>query len=257
MILGIDEAGCGPSMGPISVAAVVIKKDIVDDVRDSKLIAEKKRFRLAEQIKQKADFWCVSMRDNKIIDKVGLEQAWARCIQGCLNKAKKAGYGYAHVILDGDHIPKGMKGITAVVKADQKYYEVSCASIIAKTTRDALIIKYDKEFPAYDWAQNKGYPVPAHIKAIQEHGYTKYHRSSFKLTQPASRALKDESMPYNKEQAVQMLNDLKDIGKDEKAGDVERSFVYEMRMKVRAGDDLSPRMMYFLNSVHGRVRKKK
>lgn len=177
-ICGVDEAGRGPLMGPVCAAAVILPEGIeLEGVNDSKKLSEKKREALFDVIKEKAIAWSVAFADVEEIEEVNILNAtylaMNRAIEGLSVPADYA-------LIDGNRVPKDIKiDCETVVKGDAKSLSIAAASILAKVSRDRLVLEYDKEFPEYKFADHKGYGTAAHIEAIKKYGPCKYHRPSF------------------------------------------------------------------------------
>ena len=177
-ICGVDEAGRGPLMGPVCAAAVILPEgEMIDGVNDSKKLSEKKREALFEIIKEKALAWSVAFASVEEIERFNILNAtylaMNRAIEGLQIPADYA-------LIDGNRVPKDIKiDCETVIKGDAKSASVAAASIIAKVTRDRLVLEYDKEFPQYAFAANKGYGTKTHTDAIKKYGPCKYHRPSF------------------------------------------------------------------------------
>ena len=177
-ICGVDEAGRGPLAGPVCAAAVILPPDcIIDGLNDSKKNSEKKREMLFEQIIQKAVSYSVAYGTLEEIEEYNILEAtylaMNRAIDGLSQKADFA-------LIDGNRIPKNIKiPCETVVKGDSKSCSVAAASILAKVTRDRLMLEYDKKYPQYNFAKHKGYGTKAHYEAIKEYGVCEIHRLSF------------------------------------------------------------------------------
>ncbi len=177
-ICGVDEAGRGPLMGPVCAAAVILPEGIeLEGVNDSKKLSEKKREALFDVVKEKAIAWSVAFADVEEIEEVNILNAtylaMNRAIEGLNVPADYA-------LIDGNRVPKDIKiDCETVVKGDAKSLSIAAASILAKVSRDRLVLEYDKEFPEYKFADHKGYGTAAHIEAIKKYGPCKYHRPSF------------------------------------------------------------------------------
>lgn len=177
-VCGVDEAGRGPLMGPVCAAAVILPEGIeLEGVNDSKKLSEKKREALFEVIKEKAVAWSVAFASVEEIEEVNILNAtylaMNRAIEGLSVPADYA-------LIDGNRVPKDIKiDCETVVKGDSKSLSIAAASILAKVSRDRLVLEYDKEFPEYKFADHKGYGTTAHIEAIKKYGPCKYHRPSF------------------------------------------------------------------------------
>lgn len=177
-VCGVDEAGRGPLMGPVCAAAVILPEGVeLEGVNDSKKLSEKKREALFEVIKEKAVAWSVAFASVEEIEEVNILNAtylaMNRAIEGLSVPADYA-------LIDGNRVPKDIKiECETVVKGDAKSLSIAAASILAKVSRDRLVLEYDKEFPEYKFADHKGYGTATHIEAIKKYGPCKYHRPSF------------------------------------------------------------------------------
>lgn len=177
---GCDEAGRGCLAGPVFAAAVILPVDFKHDwLNDSKQISEKRRYELREFIFKNAIAYEVASFTPQEIDKVNILNASILSMHKALDALKTTP---EHVIIDGNRF-KPYKKIphTTIIKGDGKYLSIAAASILAKTYRDDYMIMLDKEFPMYNWKQNKGYPTKEHRTAIKEYGITPHHRKSFRL----------------------------------------------------------------------------
>ncbi len=179
-IAGVDEAGRGPLAGPVVIAAVILASEIIG-LNDSKKLSEKKRELLFEQIIQKAKAYKIVIVPPKIIDEMNILQAtlWGM-EEAVLNLPITADFS----LIDGNKIPKRLaENADAIIKGDGKIASIAAASILAKVTRDRIMIKLHKEFPHYNFLSNKGYPTKEHLAAIRTHGITIHHRKSYKPVQ--------------------------------------------------------------------------
>lgn len=178
-IAGVDEVGRGPLAGPVVCAAVIMpleESEIIVGVDDSKKIAEKKRERLAELIKQKAIAYCIFEVGEKEIDEINILEATKKGMrEALLGLEIKPDF----VLTDGNmtlSIPFPQRSI---VKGDALSYSIGCASILAKVYRDNLMVEYAKTYPVYAFEKNKGYGTAVHINAIKEYGICPIHRKTF------------------------------------------------------------------------------
>lgn len=177
---GCDEAGRGCLAGPVCAAAVVFPYDYVnEEINDSKQLTAAQREKLRAVIERDALAFCVAEVSEKRIDEINILNA---SIQGMNDAVAGLSVKPKLLLIDGNRF-KDRLGIPykCVVKGDATYLSIAAASILAKTYRDALMIRLDAEYPAYDWRHNMGYPTPKHIAAVMEHGFTPYHRRSFHL----------------------------------------------------------------------------
>lgn len=179
---GCDEAGRGCLCGPVACAAVILPPDFVcEELNDSKQLSEKKRDALRPFIEENAIAWAVVMVSPQEIDEINILNA---SITGMHRALDKLTIRPRHIIIDGNRF-KPYKDIpyTTVVKGDAKYMSIAAASILAKTHRDELLNKLDREFPGYGWNVNKGYPTKGHREAILKLGLTPHHRKTFKCVE--------------------------------------------------------------------------
>ena len=179
-IIGIDEAGRGPLAGPVVAAAVLDSPKKIRGIKDSKLLSEKERERLYIEIINNYK-WGIGIVPPKRIDKVNILEATKEAmVKAVHNLEKKYKLKIDHLIIDGNmkiNIDISQK---SVIGADRKIYCVSTASIVAKITRDHLMIKYDKLYPEYNFKKHKGYGTREHLKLIKKYGSCEIHRKSFK-----------------------------------------------------------------------------
>ena len=177
LIAGVDEVGRGPLAGPVCVAAVIMPlDDLIDGVDDSKKLSEKKRNLLFEQIKEKAICYHIEMVDEETIDKINILEATKLCM-------KKAIEGLSLkpdvVLIDAISKLDTDVNLRGIIKGDALSYSIGCASILAKVTRDNLMVELAKEYPEYGFEKHKGYGTKVHIEALKEHGPCVHHRLSF------------------------------------------------------------------------------
>lgn len=177
-VLGIDEAGRGPLAGPVVVAGVIMKNDSkLLGVRDSKKISEKLREELYDKIIEEAEGYYIAFRDNEQIDEVNILQATKDATAEIIYNLKdKTDIVFLDALNGIDTF--GIES-RSIIKGDDTSYAISCASILAKVTRDRIMKEYDKIYPEYDFAKHKGYGTKAHYEAIFENGISKIHRKSF------------------------------------------------------------------------------
>ncbi|WP_397533060.1 ribonuclease HII [Roseateles sp.] len=177
LMAGVDEAGRGPLAGPV-VAAAVILDDLhpIKGLADSKVLTEKKRERLFDEIRAKALCCCIAEASVEEIDALNILQAtllaMRRAVEGLRLKPAK-------VLVDGNRLPVLKIPAEAIVKGDSKVQAISAASILAKVTRDRQCLAMHELHPEYGFAKHKGYPSPEHLQALREHGLTAWHRRSF------------------------------------------------------------------------------
>ena len=176
-ICGVDEAGRGPLCGPVVAAAVILpKNEKIEGVNDSKKLSEKKREQLFDVIKEKAIAVGVGISDVDVIEKVNILNATKLAMKEAISNLKvKPDY----VLIDGNQGLDIDTNFETVISGDAKSESIAAASIIAKVTRDRMLIEYDKKYPEYGFAKHKGYGTKVHIEAIQKYGLTDIHRPSF------------------------------------------------------------------------------
>lgn len=178
---GCDEAGRGCLAGSVFAAAVILPFDYTNaDINDSKCLGAAKRYRLRDVIKRDAVAWAVGVATPEEIDRINILNASILAMHRALDRI--ACKGLQAVIVDGNRFkPYRDLPYTTIVKGDAKYLAIAAAAILAKTYRDDYMLRLDKEYPAYGWARNKGYPTKDHREAISKHGITPYHRKTFNL----------------------------------------------------------------------------
>ena len=176
-ICGIDEAGRGPWVGPVVAGAVILPKDCdILYINDSKKLSEQKREELYEVIKEKAVSWAVGVVSAQRIDEINILQATYEAMREAISKLTPQPNLLLNdaVIIPGVDLPQ-----VKIIKGDAKSASIGAASIMAKVTRDRMLLEYDKLYPEYGFARNKGYGTKEHIEALQKYGPTPIHRSSF------------------------------------------------------------------------------
>ncbi len=177
LIAGVDEAGRGPLAGPVCAAAVILPEGvIIEGINDSKKLSEKKREQLFDVIIKNAIAYSIEFSSPQIIDDINIKQATVLAMHKAVeNLSTKADY----VIIDGnDKVPYDIP-YSYVVKGDAKSQTIAAASILAKVSRDRLMLEFDKEYPEYGFAKHKGYGTKIHCEAIQKYGILPIHRKSF------------------------------------------------------------------------------
>ena len=177
---GTDEAGRGCLAGPVTAAAVILPIDFEHELlNDSKQLSEKKRLLLKPIIESQSSTFAVTHLHPEIIDEINILNASIKAMQESILKLSSSP---EYIIVDGNRF-KPVQNIphTCIIKGDSKYMSIAAASILAKTYRDEYMNQIHKEFPMYNWKQNKGYPTLEHREAIRKYGTTKYHRMSFRL----------------------------------------------------------------------------
>ena len=183
LIGGIDEAGRGPLAGPVVAACVVIGPDFkIDDedlklVADSKKLSAKRREKLFGVIKNKALAVEIGVVNNKVIDRVNILQSAFLAMRQALERLSLQP---DYVLVDGNlKIPQLKQEQSAIIDGDAKVFAIAAASIIAKVSRDWLMLEADKKYPEYEFARHKGYGTKRHLEKIKEFGPCPLHRLSF------------------------------------------------------------------------------
>ena len=177
LLCGIDEAGRGPLAGPVCAAACILPpKLVIEGLNDSKKLSEKRREALYRQITDQALAWAVCLVDEKTIDEINILQATFRAMRGA---AARLPLRPELCLVDGNRDPGLGLPTRTVVKGDASCASVAAASILAKVTRDRLMLQYDAQYPGYGFAIHKGYGTKAHYAAIEELGLCPIHRRSF------------------------------------------------------------------------------
>ena len=185
IIAGVDEVGRGPLAGPVVAAAVVLPEDFnVLGVDDSKKITEKNREKLFTEIKAECVSWGIGMASHEIIDEINILQATKLAMKRAVkdlekNLAKRGAGSLDMVLFDAVEIEDLDIPQKSYIKGDAKVLAIAAASIIAKVTRDRMMIKYAREYPWYAFEKNKGYGTKAHYEGIREKGICPIHRKSF------------------------------------------------------------------------------
>ena len=177
LLCGVDEAGRGPLCGPVVAAAVILDPARpIAGLADSKKLSEKRRNALAIEIREKALAWCIAEASVAEIDRLNILHATMLAMQRAV-----AGLSVVpgRVQVDGNRCPRLDVPCEAVVKGDSLVAEISAASILAKTARDALLVELDRRYPQYGLAGHKGYPTAAHLAALKAHGACEIYRTSF------------------------------------------------------------------------------
>lgn len=176
-IAGVDEAGRGPLAGPVVAAAVILNSEKpIFGLADSKTLTEKKREVLFDEICEKALAFSIARAEVFEIDDINILQATLLAMKRAVENLKVKP---TLVLIDGNQIPKMNYSCEAIIKGDQKIQAISAASILAKVTRDRLLLQYEKEYPGYGFAQHKGYGTKVHMDALQRLGPCAIHRVSF------------------------------------------------------------------------------
>ena len=177
LVCGVDEAGRGPLAGPVCAAAVIMPEGlIIDGVNDWKKLTAKKREKLFDIIKNEAVCYSVAFASASEIDEINIlnatHLAMTRAVEG-LEKAPEV------VLVDGNSLPKWYYNSEAIVKGDAVCHSIACASILAKVSRDRLMLLEAEKYPQYSFEKHKGYGTKVHVQAIKEYGPCPIHRKTF------------------------------------------------------------------------------
>lgn len=177
-VCGVDEAGRGPLAGPVCAAAVILRDgEIIEGVNDSKKLSEKKREQLFDLIKDKALAYGIAFASVEEIEQYNILEATFLAMNRAVAQLDPVA---DYALIDGNRVPKGIAiPCETVVKGDSKSASIAAASILAKVTRDRLMLEYDEKYPQYGFAGHKGYGTKQHIEAVKRYGLCEIHRPSF------------------------------------------------------------------------------
>lgn len=176
-VCGIDEAGRGPLAGPVCAAAVLLPEGLViDGLNDSKKLSEKKRELLFPVIEENALAFGIGFADEKEIDEINILQATFLAMRRAFDAMQRR---CDYVLVDGNRMPPMPVPGETVVKGDAKSPSIAAASILAKVSRDRVMLEYAKQYPEYQFEKHKGYGTKAHVKALHAFGPSPIHRRTF------------------------------------------------------------------------------
>ncbi len=177
-VAGIDEAGRGPLAGPVVAAAVILPRDFdITGIKDSKALSAVQRERACQRILADAEAVGVGIVEPAVIDRINILQATYEAMRAALHNM---GAAFDFVLIDGNCIiPKLTADQRAIVEGDSKCASIAAASIVAKVTRDGIMVELAAKYPCYGFEKHKGYGTVAHLRAIREHGVCEIHRKSF------------------------------------------------------------------------------
>ena len=177
-IAGCDEAGRGPLAGPVVAAAVIMPSNFQnEEVNDSKKLTDKKRRKLFEIIKENAIAYAVAIIDADAIDKINIYEASRLGMETAL---RNLNHKYDMVLTDCMPLLHEQVNVEAIAKGDAKSFNIACASILAKVTRDDLMIELDKKYPEYGFKKHKGYGTKQHLEALEKYGAIPHiHRQTY------------------------------------------------------------------------------
>ena len=176
-VCGIDEAGRGPLAGPVCAAAVLLPEGLViDGLNASKQLSEKKRDLLFPVIQQHALAFGIGFADEKEIDEINILQATFLAMRRAFDAMQRR---CDYVLVDGNRMPPMPVPGETVVKGDAKSPSIAAASILAKVSRDRVMLEYAKQYPEYQFEKHKGYGTKAHVEALRAFGPSPIHRRTF------------------------------------------------------------------------------
>lgn len=179
LIAGIDEAGRGPLAGPVCCACVIMplnEEDIIDGINDSKKLTEKKREKLFEEIIKKAIDYKICFIDEKTIDEINILNATKKGMEMCVLGLK---IKPEIILIDAvKNLNTDIKTVS-IIHGDALSYNIACASILAKVSRDRFMKEIDKKYPQFNFAKHKGYGTKEHIENLKKFGKCDIHRESF------------------------------------------------------------------------------
>lgn len=175
-IAGVDEVGRGPLCGPVVCCAIIMPlDDLIDGIDDSKKVSEKNRELLYDIILKKAVSVKICSAEPEVIDQINILEATKKCMAECIEGLEITP---DIVLVDAVKLETSVP-VYPIIKGDAKSYTIGAASIVAKVYRDRLMREYDKSYPEYGFAANKGYGTKQHIQAIKEYGPCPIHRKTF------------------------------------------------------------------------------
>ncbi|MBA4141644.1 MAG: ribonuclease HII [Nitrosospira sp.] len=191
-ICGVDESGRGPLAGPVFAACVILDPARrIDGLADSKTLSEEKRNRLALAIKAHSIAWAIGTASVKEVDRLNILQASLLAMKRAVESLS---FIPGRVLVDGNQSPLLKCPVTTIIRGDSLVPEISAASILAKTARDAEMMALHRRFPNYGFDQHKGYSTERHLAALQAHGVSAVHRRSFAPVRELMAACKREGM---------------------------------------------------------------
>ena len=191
LVCGVDEAGRGPLAGPVCAAAVILPKGtVIDGVNDSKKLTEKKREKLFDVITEKALAYSIAYASVEEIEQINILNAAMLAMKRAVEGLKIAP---DYALIDGNKTPEISIDCEAIVKGDALSASVAAASILAKVSRDRLMLEYAEKYPQYGFEKHKGYGTKLHTDAILQYGETPIHRPSFLKKLYEKNRKKDES----------------------------------------------------------------
>lgn len=179
-IMGLDEVGRGCLCGPVVAAGVILKPNsrLNSGISDSKKLTNRQREELADEIKEHSLFWAIKECSPREIDRLNILRA---SIQAMVHCTEQSGGNPDYLLIDGNRFTNHLVPHSCIIKGDDRSVSIAAASIIAKVYRDRYMSELHLQYPFYGWDKNVGYPTKKHFEGLNEYGYTKHHRRSFKL----------------------------------------------------------------------------
>ena len=183
MIVGIDEAGRGPLAGPVVACAFCLSKNCSLPVKDSKKLSAKQREKIYEMLKGNPNIeWGIGRVSEKVIDRINILEATKLAMRRAVRNLERKCSNADFLLIDGNfginlNVPQ-----KSIIKADEKVFSCAAASIVAKVTRDRIMLKYHKKYPDYRFDRHKGYGTELHRNLIKKRGFCDIHRKSFRVS---------------------------------------------------------------------------
>lgn len=191
LIAGVDEVGRGPLAGPVVASSVILGPDtLIPDVDDSKKLSESQRESLYDLIMEKAVAIGIGVVPNEVIDRINIFRA---SLEAMSQAVKELSIQPDYLLVDGPHCPDLHLAMKPIIGGDGLSFSIASASIIAKVTRDRIMIEFDRIYPQYNFASNKGYPTPDHLSTLQKFGPCEIHRRSFAPVYESLRQFENKS----------------------------------------------------------------
>lgn len=176
LIAGVDEVGRGPLAGPVVAAAVILPENCkIPGLNDSKKIPKSKHYAIYQAVLDQALSVGIGIKDNQVIDQVNIYEATKLAM---LEAIQELDTRPQHLLIDAMKLDLPISQ-TSIIKGDANSLSIAAASIVAKVTRDQMMVAYDQEYPGYDFSQNAGYGTSNHLEGLERHGVTPIHRRSF------------------------------------------------------------------------------
>lgn len=189
-VAGVDEAGRGPLAGPVVAAAVMFPPELwIEGIDDSKKLSPGAREEFFAQIQERAQSVGIGVVSHQVIDQVNILQASLQAMEEAVSKLQPIP---EHLLVDGRVYSGSTPASTTLIDGDALCFSIAAASIIAKVTRDRIMVEFDQKFPQYGFAKHKGYGTKEHYEAIEKFGPCEIHRRSFRLYPPLT-LFSDES----------------------------------------------------------------